>query len=204
MLFIISKLAHKIENNIWVTELETIMSPDDTIQAEAKLKGKKRGQGGDFNGSSINREVISTAEQNRRGVQIIQFFINKGLNQEQAAAIAGNFFAESGLQPNIVNQIGAYGLAQWLGQRKTNLFEFATSRGESVGNISLETQLEFTWNELQSYEGGAYRNLITQNTVADATTSFVNRFERPSAAEKAQSLDKRIAYARKFLTEYLA
>ena len=51
MLFIVSKLAHKVENNIWTTELETIMSPDDTIQADAKLKGKNRGQGGDFNSS---------------------------------------------------------------------------------------------------------------------------------------------------------
>lgn len=49
MLFIVSKLAHKVENNVWTTELETVMSPDDTIQADAKLKGKNRGQGGNFN-----------------------------------------------------------------------------------------------------------------------------------------------------------
>lgn len=202
MLFVISKLSHKIENNVWTTDLETIMTPDNTVQSDAKINVKNR-RG--FSSSKITgREVVSTAEQNRRGVQIIQFFINKGLTQEQAAGIAGNFFAESGLQPNIVNQIGAYGLGQWLGQRRTNLFEFATSRGESEGNISLETQLEFTWNELQSYEANAYRSLIAQTTTKDAATSFVNKFERPSEAEKAQSLDKRITYARKFLTEYLA
>jgi hypothetical protein len=202
MLFVISKLSHKVENNIWTTDLETIMTPDNTVQSDATINVKSR------RGSTLNKvtgkEVVSTAEQNRRGVQIIQFFINKGLTQEQAAGIAGNFFAESGLQPNIVNSIGAYGLGQWLGQRKANLFELAASRSESVGNISIETQLEFTWNELQSYERGAYRDLIAQNTIDGAATSFVNRFERPSEAEKAQSLDKRIAYARKFLTEYLA
>jgi hypothetical protein len=33
MLFIISKLAHKIENNIWTTELETIMTPKDVVSS---------------------------------------------------------------------------------------------------------------------------------------------------------------------------
>ena len=203
MLFVISKLSHKVENNIWSTELETIMTPDNTVQADAKINIKPR-RGSSSSGSSSGKEAITTAEQNRRGVQIINFFINKGLEDYQAATIAGNFFAESGLQLNIVNSIGAYGLAQWLGPRKQNLFAFASSRGESVGNISLETQLEFTWNELQSTERGAYRDLIAQNTIEGAATSFVNRFERPSEAEKAQSLNKRIAYARKFLNERTA
>jgi hypothetical protein len=203
MLFVISKLAHKVENNIWSTELETIMTPDNTVQSDATINVKSRRDSGANPGSNqtSGREAVSTAEQNRRGVQIINFFIGKGLTPEQSAGIAGNLFAESGLQLNIVNQIGAYGLAQWLGPRKQNLFAFASSRGESVGNISLETQLEFTWNELQSTERGAYRDLIAQNTIDGAATSFVNRFERPSEAEKAQSLNKRIAYARKFLTE---
>jgi hypothetical protein len=203
MLFVISKLAHKIENNIWTTELETIMTPDNSVQSDAKISIKSR-RGSSNSGSSSGKEAITTAEQNKRGVQIINFFINKGLTPEQSAGIAGNFFAESGLQPNIVNQIGAYGLAQWLGQRKRNLFEFASTRGEREGNLSLETQLEFTWNELQTSERGALRDLIAQTTTEGAATSFVNRFERPSAAEKAQSLDKRIAYARKFLTESIA
>jgi|688.fasta_scaffold03318_16 hypothetical protein len=206
MLFVISKLAHKVENNIWTTELETIMIPTDVSQPGDAPKAKSRRSSGANIGSNqtTGREAITTAEQNRRGVQIINFFIGKGLTAEQAAGIAGNFFAESGLQLNIVNSIGAYGLAQWLGQRKQNLFAFASNRGESVGNISLETQLEFTWNELQSTEGRAYRGLIAQTTIEGAATSFVNRFERPSEAEKAQSLNKRIAYARKFLNERTA
>jgi hypothetical protein len=204
MLFVISKLAHKVENNIWTTELETIMTPTDVSQPSDTPKVKSRRFSGTSTGPSqvTGREAITTAEQNRRGVEIIQFFVNKGLTPEQSAGIAGNFFAESGLQLNIVNRIGAYGLAQWLGQRRTNLFEFAANRGESRGNISLETQLEFTWSELQSTESRAYRNLISQNTIVGATTSFVNRFERPSETEKAQSLNKRISYARKFLNEY--
>jgi GH24 family phage-related lysozyme (muramidase) len=44
MLFIISKLAHKVENNIWTTELETIMTPDNSIQSNATINGKSRRQ----------------------------------------------------------------------------------------------------------------------------------------------------------------
>jgi hypothetical protein len=206
MLFVISKLAHKVENNIWTTELETIMTPTDVSQPGDAPKAKSRRSSGANIGSNqtTGREAITTAEQNRRGVQIINFFIGKGLKDYQAAGIAGNFFAESGLQLNIVNSIGAYGLAQWLGPRKQNLFTFASSRGESVGNISLETQLEFTWSELQSFESLGLTDLKAQTTVEDAATLFVNRFERPNAAEIAQSLNKRISYAQKFLKEYKA
>ena len=42
MLFVISKLSHKIENNIWTTELETIMTPDNTVQSDAKVNIKSR------------------------------------------------------------------------------------------------------------------------------------------------------------------
>jgi len=62
-----------------------------------------------------------------------QFFLNKAkdagydLKDYQAAAIVGNFMLESGgnkLKIDAVNPISkAYGTAQWLGPRKTKLFE---------------------------------------------------------------------------------
>jgi hypothetical protein len=52
MLFVISKLAHKVENNIWTTELETIMIPDNTVQSDATINGKSRRQQGQSSGNS--------------------------------------------------------------------------------------------------------------------------------------------------------
>jgi len=52
MLFVISKLAHKVENNIWTTELETIMIPDNTIQSDATINAKPRRQTGQSSGNS--------------------------------------------------------------------------------------------------------------------------------------------------------
>ena len=55
MLFVISKLAHKVENNIWTTELETIMTPDNTVQPDSVVNGKSRRQTGNSGGG--NRET---------------------------------------------------------------------------------------------------------------------------------------------------
>ena len=56
MLFVISKLAHKVENNIWSTELETIMTPDNTVQADATINIKSRRQQGRNSGNSGNSQ----------------------------------------------------------------------------------------------------------------------------------------------------
>jgi hypothetical protein len=52
MLFIISKLAHKIENNIWTTELETIMTPDTSVQVDETLNAKPRQEQDQSSGNS--------------------------------------------------------------------------------------------------------------------------------------------------------
>ena len=52
MLFVISKLAHKVENNIWTTELETIMTPDNSVQSDAAINGQSRRQTGQSSGNS--------------------------------------------------------------------------------------------------------------------------------------------------------
>ncbi len=155
--------------------------------------------------TSVEVKPITTTEQDARGIAIIRFFVNKGLNREQAAGLAGNFFAESGLQPNIVNPNGgAYGLAQWRGKRQNNLFTLARRRGETESKVSFETQLEFVWVELQSYEKPALTDLKAQKTAETAAISVMNKYERPNDAEKASSVNKRIAYAKRFLDLYSA
>ena len=77
--------------------------------------------------------------------KVLRFFVGKGLSLKQAAAIAGNLEQESRINPTIENSIGAYGIAQWLGGRKNNL------KAKSNYN-TLETQLEFLWEELNGAE----------------------------------------------------
>jgi hypothetical protein len=49
----------------------------------------------------------------------LNFFMNKGLSENQARGILGNLLQESRGNNKIVNKTsGAFGLAQWLGPRK--------------------------------------------------------------------------------------
>jgi hypothetical protein len=59
-----------------------------------------------------------------------------GYTPQQAAGIVGNLQAESGvnINPYIVNEIGASGIAQWLGVRRDNLRAFDPASGEVVPN----------------------------------------------------------------------
>lgn len=122
---------------------------------------------------------------------VYDYFINKGLKPHQAAAITGNLqFESAGLNHNITNSIGAFGLAQWLGDRKTKLFN------KYGKNPSFENQLNFLWEELNSTEKSAFDKLLNTTNLEEATRSFMQNFERPSKREQAQSITQRIKYAK--------
>lgn len=133
---------------------------------------------------------------NQRRQRAFDFFINKGLSNNQAAGIVGNLMLESSLDPTIVNQnSGAYGLAQWLSSsRKKALFK------KYGNNPTFDQQLEFIWEELNSTERAAFKHLLTTKTYEDAVKSFMNRFERPSQKEKDESISRRLQYAKELLS----
>ena len=110
------------------------------------------------------------------GSQIVNFFMNKGLTKNQAKGIYGNIMQESGGKHNIVSRDGhnSYGLAQWTGTRKARLFsKYGTTP-------TVNQQLEYLWDELNSTEKGALDALRNTSTVADATKVFMQKFERPA------------------------
>lgn len=123
------------------------------------------------------------------GSQIVNFFMNKGLTKNQAKGIYGNIMQESGGKHNIVSRDGhnSYGLAQWTGTRKARLFsKYGT-------NPTVNQQLEYLWNELNSTEKGALDALRNTSTVADATKVFMQKFERP--ANWAANFKNRLKHA---------
>lgn len=124
----------------------------------------------------------------------MDFFMSKGLPAHQAAGIVGNLMGESNLNHTAVNKSsGAYGIAQWLGPRKTALFN------KYGKNPTFEQQLDFLWNELQSTEKRALNSLKSAKTLEAATDSFMRTFERPSETEMANSISKRIKHAQSTL-----
>lgn len=121
--------------------------------------------------------------------QIVNFFMNKGLTKNQAKGIYGNIMQESGGKHNIVSRDGhnSYGLAQWTGTRKARLFsKYGT-------NPTVNQQLEYLWDELNSTEKSALNALRNTTTVEDATKVFMQKFERP--ANWAANFKNRLKHA---------
>ena len=143
----------------------------DRIQSRNQ---KKEGFAG-WNPLEQNTQEISD-DRTPTGSQIVNFFMNKGLTKNQAKGIYGNIMQESGGKHNIVSRDGhnSYGLAQWTGTRKARLFsKYGT-------NPTVNQQLEYLWDELNSTEKSALNALRNTTTVEDATKVFMQKFERPA------------------------
>lgn len=156
----------------------------DRIQSRNQ---KKEGFAG-WNAIEQNSQEISD-DRTPTGSQIVNFFMNKGLTKNQAKGIYGNIMQESGGRHNIVSRDGynSYGLAQWTGTRKARLFsKYGT-------NPTVNQQLEYLWDELNSTEKGALNALRNTSTVADATKVFMQKFERP--ANWAANFKNRLKHA---------
>lgn len=156
----------------------------DRIQSRNQ---KKEGFAG-WNLLEQNTQEISD-DRTPTGSQIVNFFMNKGLTKNQAKGIYGNIMQESGGKHNIVSRDGhnSYGLAQWTGTRKARLFsKYGT-------NPTVNQQLEYLWDELNSTEKSALNALRNTTTVADATKVFMQKFERP--ANWAANFKNRLKHA---------
>lgn len=126
------------------------------------------------------------------------FFVEKGLQPYQAAALIGNFMQESNLKSDITNSIGAFGIAQWLGSRKTGLHNYAKKKGTSASNLN--TQLEWVWQEFNTTEKRAFQKLQSSKDLAGATLAVRKYYERPGKHEAADS--KRLNYAAQAFKQY--
>lgn len=156
----------------------------DRIQSRNQ---KKEG----FAGWNTLEQNIQEASNDRTPTssQIVNFFMNKGLTKNQAKGIYGNIMQESGGKHNIVSRDGhnSYGLAQWTGTRKARLFsKYGT-------NPTVNQQLEYLWDELNSTEKNALNALRNTTTVEDATKVFMQKFERP--ANWAANFKNRLKHA---------
>lgn len=146
--------------------------------------------------SEPSQETTYTTKQDLQGnkKKAMEFFQSKGLSPYHAAGIVGNLLGESKLNHQAINPTSkAFGIAQWLGDRKKKLFK---KYGE---NPTFDQQLEFVWEELNSSEKSAFDKLLQTKSVEEATNSFMKHFERPSQREMAQSINNRIKFSRDLL-----
>lgn len=122
------------------------------------------------------------------------YFVSQGYTAAQSAGLVGNFISESGMNPTITNSIGAYGIAQWLGGRKTNLQKLPSYD-------TLEVQVAFVVTELSGGESAAGNALkavsgATAEAAAQAASVIAYKYERPETINgKPALLDDRMSNA---------
>ena len=130
------------------------------------------------------------------GVRLAKLLIARGFSKEAASAIVGNMWAESTFNPKATNAIGAFGLLQWLGDRKKQLIKFAN--GKKMNPNSLNAQLDFIKFELldsydgkYAYEANQFKKAMAQDTVTGKAYAFAKFVERPASAELTASASSR-------------
>jgi Phage tail lysozyme len=121
------------------------------------------------------------------------YFVHKGLSKVQAAGIVGNLVQESGVKATAVQGNGpGRGIAQWsIHQRwdhyaNDNLTWFASRHHAS--RWSLDTQLDFLWYELKTFQHYGLGTLRATRTVSGATKAFQDHFEGCGKCDSSQRL----------------
>jgi hypothetical protein len=104
------------------------------------------------------------------------YYLNRGVKPNVAAGIVGNLYKESGLNPMAVGDKGtAFGVAQWRGNRLSNLKNYASSKGRSY--TDLNTQLDFILDEQGENQ---VLTLMGNQSPEVAAKTFADRYERPN------------------------
>lgn len=127
-----------------------------------------------------------------------------GLQKHQIAGVLGSLTGESGENLSAVAKnptSGAFGIAQWLGSRLTDLKQFGKKMGRDFKNE--DVQIAFLAHELQNTSEKSSLDAIKKaKTVEEATAIWTRKFERPSEREIRASIDRRIKNARAFEKQF--
>lgn len=172
-----------------VTEVEEIL-PDNTVEDEQpQVQVEPEPQ--------VTEIVEEPKVDNRTTENIIWDFLKvNGYTDIQAAAIIGNLYQESGLNPSRT-EYGTgegIGLVQWSFGRKQQLKDFCFAKGANW--TDLNSQLEFLVKELNSSQFHKKHKTTFNNpySIDEATEAFCWGFERPNANKANMEYRKKMAW----------
>lgn len=107
---------------------------------------------------------------------------------------------DNGTYTNFVYDGAGVGLAQWTyHSRKKALLDFAKARGKSIGDLTL--QLDFLWKELTESYSTLLKLLQTTDSVEEASTAVLTKYERPADMGAAVQA-KRASFGQSYFTKY--
>ena len=121
-----------------------------------------------------------------------------GFSKAAAAGICGNIFVESTWRLHITNGIGAFGLCQWLGDRKKLLI---SKYGNSPTFSQQMDYINYEWNNEKTAKSGK-KKLDAETNPQNAASIVMNYFERPSDNEKNKTIGTRKSRAQKYFNNY--
>lgn len=115
-----------------------------------------------------------------------------GLSAKMIAGILGNWQQESNIKPDIENEIGAFGLGQWLNGRRTGLQEFAKKHGKKESDLEIQVRYAMEGEE----DSNTLASIIKDKnkSIDEYVTDFMTKWERMGAHEAMA--DTRIKYAK--------
>lgn len=108
---------------------------------------------------------------------------------------------DNGIYTNFVKDSIGYGLAQWTyWNRKQNLFNYAKSKGVSIGD--LEMQLDFLiTQELQKSYKSVWNSILVAKSVREASDIVLTQFEKPANQSDSVKLT-RASYGQVYYDKY--
>lgn len=202
---IIKNLSHDISPDGWLTKVETLAAPIIPFVPPTNLT---QGKYLDINAIQMNdvmTEQITPAETENNIVIAKQYFEQRGFSPVQVSAIIGALLQESRLNPNIKNNIGAYGIAQWLDyDRRKNLLV-------KPNFSNLRTQLDYIIEEFNSTERISGNRLKKATTLEEAIAAMAG-YERYGGIKgqsptfedvlRAPETGNRIGFAKNIFNRY--
>lgn len=196
--FIIRNLVHEISDNRWITRIETYSIPKavklitkEVLTSELSNNSTPTTTTQQNNNISRDRSRCAIKEippsRNINPLSIVPILRSNGFSNAAIAGILGNLEAESGFDLNAFNPegggCGAYGLAQWRGDRQTKLYNYARSINRPVD--SLDAQVRFLIKEVS--EDPNLRGIKTLTLPDEAAFLFASKYERFSGSDNRRN-----------------
>ena len=140
------------------------------------------------------------------------YFVQRGLQPHQSAAIVGNLQAESGVDPTA--EEGApngntlrpgFGIAQWTdtrdgGRRRSQIETFARDNGKVLTDLVFQLDYLYDQELTKGYNNSVFLPIQASTTLRQASDIFLHKFEVPTNASAQEA--SRAALGQKVLELY--
>lgn len=103
---------------------------------------------------------------------IMKYFMGKGMSLDDALGIRAGIMAEGGTATAVNPKSGAFGIGQWLGPRKRELFK------RYGRQPTLQNQLDFMWWELNGGDHGG-KSVLNAKGIWPTLQAYITNFMRP-------------------------